>query len=423
MTTKKSAFALSMDALISQDADATGSGVQHIPLVEIREDPDQPRDDLDKPAALAALAELAETIKDRGVLQPITLKPQDAVTGLYTIRYGHRRFRASGMAGLTAIPAIITEDNGSTLDQKFDQVIENELRSPLTTMQMAAFVVECLNAGMKPADIARRIQRPASQVTYLSQIADLPEALASVASLGARTLAELNSAYKLDPEATVAFIAAREEPEAITQVAARTFAQSLKAPAGDAAKEEPASPELVTPPAAAAPSGPVEPPVVADMPPPEDRPSSPPKTPPAPSPAPSGEVVPFAQAKGSGAGSAAVAGIMQKAKHDAQREIDGFVMEGATEDALRRLFKIAKSDTGQSAKVARFLMAWWNAPDLGGFDLADLFSIDRTIALDLSCVFAFLASRPAAVYADNLGLKAEMELVLRTHRPELFNDN
>ena len=51
--------------------------------------------------------------------------------------------------------------------------------------------------------------------------------------------------------------------------------------------------------------------------------------------------------------------------------------------ALKRLLDLARSDTGQSARVARFLMAWWNGPDLGDFPIADLFGLDRNVAGDM----------------------------------------
>ena len=50
--------------------------------------------------------------------------------------------------------------------------------------------------------------------------------------------------------------------------------------------------------------------------------------------------------------------------------------------ALDRLVTIAQSDTGQSARVANFLLAWWNAGDCGGVDLTDLWNVDRAIADD-----------------------------------------
>lgn len=58
--------------------------------------------------------------------------------------------------------------------------------------------------------------------------------------------------------------------------------------------------------------------------------------------------------------------------------------------ALTRLTPIAMSDTGQSKRVADFLMAWWNGRDLGHFQLADIFGLDVAIANDITNVIGFL---------------------------------
>jgi hypothetical protein len=60
-------------------------------------------------------------------------------------------------------------------------------------------------------------------------------------------------------------------------------------------------------------------------------------------------------------------------------------------EALRRLIQIAQRDTGQSRRVADFLLAWWNAGSCGGFDLTTLWGVDRTIADDMTIVFGLIA--------------------------------
>lgn len=70
-------------------------------------------------------------------------------------------------------------------------------------------------------------------------------------------------------------------------------------------------------------------------------------------------------------------------------------------DAIDRLFAIARSDTGQSRRVANFLLAWWNASRDGGFDLTDLWNVDTEIADDMVTVFAMVAQTRS--YPDTLG--------------------
>jgi hypothetical protein len=79
------------------------------------------------------------------------------------------------------------------------------------------------------------------------------------------------------------------------------------------------------------------------------------------------------------------------------------------------LVRIAQSDTGQSRKVANFLLAWWNAEACGAFDLTDLWGVDTVIAADMVTVFAAL---PACQhYPDRLGYRVQFEAMVRAWRP------
>ncbi|RIA46224.1 hypothetical protein DFR49_0757 [Hephaestia caeni] len=89
-------------------------------------------------------------------------------------------------------------------------------------------------------------------------------------------------------------------------------------------------------------------------------------------------------------------------------------------EAIARLFDLAQSDTGQARRVADFLLAWWNAEELGGFDIANLFSLDHAIAADMATVFAFLGSRPDAIYADAFGRGDEMQKLIALWRPQVL---
>lgn len=85
--------------------------------------------------------------------------------------------------------------------------------------------------------------------------------------------------------------------------------------------------------------------------------------------------------------------------------------------ALTRLIPIAMSDTGQSKRVADFLMAWWNGPDLGHFQIADIFGLDVAIANDITTVIGFLGQNDrGAVYIDSLGFAEEMQDIIALWR-------
>lgn len=66
-------------------------------------------------------------------------------------------------------------------------------------------------------------------------------------------------------------------------------------------------------------------------------------------------------------------------------------MEDRVKFALEKLPNIAHDDNGQGRRVANFLLAWWNAEALGGFDIADLFSVDREVSEDMATMFTYLA--------------------------------
>lgn len=86
-------------------------------------------------------------------------------------------------------------------------------------------------------------------------------------------------------------------------------------------------------------------------------------------------------------------------------------------DALERLIEIARGNTGQSGKVANFLLAWWNAEECGGFDLTELWGVDASIAADMISVFALVAARQQ--YPDRLGYGKQFEAIVRAWRPTL----
>ena len=85
--------------------------------------------------------------------------------------------------------------------------------------------------------------------------------------------------------------------------------------------------------------------------------------------------------------------------------------------ALLRLLDIAASDTGQSRRVADFLLAWWNAGSCGAFDITAAWPLDAAIAEDVITVFG-LAVR-CNVYPDTLGYGAAFKRVAQAWRPEL----
>ena len=92
-------------------------------------------------------------------------------------------------------------------------------------------------------------------------------------------------------------------------------------------------------------------------------------------------------------------------------------MTDAQRAALERLLGHAARDTGQSRRVANFLLAWWNAQECGGFDLTELWAVDDAIAADMVTVFGFIANTQR--YPDTLGFEAAFAALVRQWRPNL----
>ena len=120
-----------LDALISTDVIKTegSSSISEIPVSLIKANPNQPRREFDP----EALQELSDSIKEIGIIQPITLRKMD--DGTYQIIAGERRFRASQLAGLAAVPAYIrTADDENVMEMA---LIENIQREDLNAMEIA----------------------------------------------------------------------------------------------------------------------------------------------------------------------------------------------------------------------------------------------------------------------------------------------
>lgn len=88
--------------------------------------------------------------------------------------------------------------------------------------------------------------------------------------------------------------------------------------------------------------------------------------------------------------------------------------------ALENLIQLAQGDTGQSRRVADFLLAWWNAGECGAFDLTTAWGVDDAIAEDMATVFR-LALRVRS-YPDALGYGKPFEAIVRAWRPELITE-
>jgi hypothetical protein len=82
--------------------------------------------------------------------------------------------------------------------------------------------------------------------------------------------------------------------------------------------------------------------------------------------------------------------------------------------ALERLVRIASGDSGQCRIVGNFLLAWWNATEYGGFDLADMWAVDSAIADDMITVFTHIVH--CRCYPDSLGYSPYFQIIAERWR-------
>ncbi len=152
------------DNSIEEHAD---KGAVSIRLSIIEPNRDQPRKQFDR----ESLASLADSIAQNGVLQPIIVK--ESMGGMYTIIAGERRWRASKMAGLTEIPAIILDTD--KLSAAKIAMIENLQREDLNPYEEALGYRDLIdNYGLTQEDISRTMGKSRSAVANALRLLDLP---------------------------------------------------------------------------------------------------------------------------------------------------------------------------------------------------------------------------------------------------------
>ena len=195
--------ALLGDAQRAGDASAENrGGVREIEIARIRPNPSQPRMQFRE----EALDELAESIAERGVLQPILLRP----TGEgFEIVAGERRWRAAQKARLHVIPAIVREiDEGSMAELA---LIENIQREDLNAIEEAEGYRQLIERhGHTQDGVAKLVHKSRSHVANLLRLLDLPEFVRQSLLNGAITMGHARAvATAPDPEALTKEIVAK----------------------------------------------------------------------------------------------------------------------------------------------------------------------------------------------------------------------
>ena len=169
MAVKRNALGRGLDALLSMDDVQTegSSSINEIELDKIVANPNQPRREF----APETLQELADSIREIGIIQPITLRKLDDNT--YQIIAGERRFRASQLAGLTTIPAYIrTADDENVMEMA---LIENIQREDLNAVEIALAYQHLMEEyNLTQERLSERVGKKRATITNYLRLLKLP---------------------------------------------------------------------------------------------------------------------------------------------------------------------------------------------------------------------------------------------------------
>jgi ParB family chromosome partitioning protein len=173
---------------------STSLGVRHVPIDRIEPNPENPRLLFEE----SALAELASSIREHGVLQPILVRP--AGRDHYQLVAGERRWRAASLAGLLTIPALIEElDDDAALEIAVIENLQREDLSPLEEANMYEKMVT--EHGYSIRKLAQKLGKDKGYLENRLRLADAPEEIRALVSVRKDTISHAYELMKVqDPK-------------------------------------------------------------------------------------------------------------------------------------------------------------------------------------------------------------------------------
>jgi ParB family chromosome partitioning protein len=161
----------------SADGEARAQELREIPVDLIVPNPRQPRRDFDEASLLA----LADSLRERGVLQPVLLRPVPG--GTYELIAGERRWRAAQLAEFDTVPALVRpRDDAESLELALIENMAREDLSPVEAARACALLVDEL--GLTREEVGRRVGRSRVAVSNLLRLLDLPDEVLDLLAAG-----------------------------------------------------------------------------------------------------------------------------------------------------------------------------------------------------------------------------------------------
>ena len=178
MAKKSHGLGRGLDALLPEADESLSGGVQEIAIGDIDPNPDQPRRVFQE----ESIAQLAQSIREQGVLQPILVTPEDG--GRYRIVAGERRWRASRAAGLDVVPCLVRDLD--VIQQMEIALVENLQREDLNPIEAARGIRSLMQqCGYTQEAVANRLSKSRPAVANLLRLLTLPEEVMALVEKGA----------------------------------------------------------------------------------------------------------------------------------------------------------------------------------------------------------------------------------------------
>ncbi|MBQ3093743.1 MAG: ParB/RepB/Spo0J family partition protein, partial [Clostridia bacterium] len=221
MALKKGGLGRGLDALMMESSTENGDKTVTLKLTDVSPNPDQPRRYFDD----EALAELAASVEQHGILQPLLVRPMP--DGSYQIVAGERRWRAARMAGLTQVPVVIRDLSDS--DTAKLALIENLQREDLNPMEESlgySRLMEQFNLTQEQTAQAVGKSRPA--VANALRLLKLPKAAADLVAEGKLSAGHARALLAIEDEALLVAAAKQCADEGLSVRDAEKLAKTAK---------------------------------------------------------------------------------------------------------------------------------------------------------------------------------------------------
>lgn len=201
MAAKRGGLGSGLSALIQENAiDSENGTAVKLPLNEIEPNREQPRKSFDADA----LAELTDSIRQHGVLQPLLVRPMP--DGSYRLIAGERRWRASRMAGLAEVPVTIREMTDE--EESIFALIENLQREDLNAIEEAQGLKTLIETfGLTQEQAAERVGKSRTAVTNALRLLNLPENITGLVKDGKISMGHARALLSVGDEAELNRIA------------------------------------------------------------------------------------------------------------------------------------------------------------------------------------------------------------------------